>query len=190
MRLFSKKLFFTRDQIQGDQFSIGDFTYGTPDVITYDDKTKLTIGRYCSFAARVAILMGGEHRMDLGTTYPFPEIAEPWPEASNITGMTGSKGDIVIGSDVWVGYGATILSGVTIGDGAAIGAGALVSSDVAPYAIVGGCPAKKIRMRFAEPIVTRLLKLAWWDWPEAKVRKNVHLICSSDIEALLSAHGC
>jgi len=74
MRLFSKKLFFTKDQIKGDQFSIGDFTYGTPEVRNYDGSTKLTIGRYCSFAAKVAILMGGEHRMDMVTTYPFLKL--------------------------------------------------------------------------------------------------------------------
>ncbi len=190
MRIFNKKLFFTKDQIQGEQFTIGDFTYGSPDVKTYDSTTRLIIGRYCSFAAKVAILMGGEHRMDLGTTYPFPEIADPWPETSNITGMTGSKGDIVIGNDVWVGYGATILSGVTIGDGSAIGAGALVTHDIAPFSIVGGNPAKVIRMRFDDHLIARLLKLGWWNWPEEKVRENIQLICSPDIEKLLASHGC
>ena len=190
MRLFSKKLFFTRDQITGDQFKIGAFTYGLPEVFNYDNSSRLTIGRYCSFAAQVAIILGGEHRLDTVTTYPFPEIADPWPETENIPAMTGSKGEVVIGSDVWVGFGATILSGVRIGHGAAIGARALVTRDVPPYAIVGGNPARTIRMRFDADTVARLLKLAWWDWPEEKVRENVHLICGSDIEALLRAHGC
>jgi len=125
MRLFGKKLFFTKDQIKGDQFFVGDFTYGSPDIRNCDGSTTLTIGRYSSFAAKVTIVLGGEHRLDMVTTYSFPEIADPWPETKGITGMTGSKGNIIIGNDVWVGHGATILSGVTIGDGAVIGASAL-----------------------------------------------------------------
>jgi acetyltransferase-like isoleucine patch superfamily enzyme len=190
MRIFSKKRFFTKDGVKGEQFSIGDFTYGSLGIRNYDSKTKLTVGRYCSFAAQVSILLGGEHRLDLPTTYPFAEIADPWPEARDITGMTHSKGDITIGNDVWVGYGATILSGVTIGDGVVIGAGALVCRDVEPYAIIGGNPAKVIRMRFDEQTVSRLLKLSWWNWPEEKVRENLHLLCSPDVEALLKAHNC
>ena len=189
MRLFGKKRFFTKDGVKGEQFSIGDYTYGSPGVRNYDGKTKLTIGKYCSFAAHVAVLLGGEHRLDMATTYPFPEIPEPWPEARDIKGMTGSKGDVVIGNDVWVGFGATILSGVTIGDGAVIGAGAVVCGDVKPYAIVGGNPAKVIRMRFDEETVDRLLELRWWDWPEEKVRANLHLLCSPDIKALFQAHN-
>ena len=190
MRLFHKRVFFTKDQIKGPQFSIGDFTYGTPDIKNYDNKTKLSIGKYCSFAGRVSILLGGEHRMDMSTTYPFAEIPEPWPETGAISDMTGSKGDVSIGNDVWIGHGATILSGVTIGDGAVIGASALVCRDISPYSIVGGNPAKTIKMRFDNETVSRLLKLTWWDWPEEKVRANIHLLCNTDIESLLIAHGC
>lgn len=63
-----------------------------------------------------------------------------------------SKGDIIVGDDVWVGYGATILSGVHIGQGAVIAAGAVVNKDVPPYAIVGGIPAKVIKYRFSESV--------------------------------------
>ena len=190
MRLFGKKRFFMKDGPLGEQFSIGEFTYGAPEIRNPDSKTRLTIGRYCSFAAQVNIILGGEHRLDMVTTYPFPVIDDPWPETRDITGMTGSKGDITIGNDVWVGHGATILSGVTIGDGAVVGAGSLVCRNVEPYAIIGGNPAKVIRMRFDEQTISRLLKLSWWNWPAEKVRANVHLLCSPDVEALLRAHNC
>ncbi len=190
MRLFHKRVFFTKDQFEGSQFSIGEFTYGTPDVRNYDFKTKLNIGKYCSFAAKVSILLGGEHRFDMATTFPFAEIPEAWPETEILPGMTGSKGDITIGNDVWIGHGATILSGVSIGDGAVIGASALVCRDIAPYSIAGGNPAKTIKMRFDNETISRLINLAWWDWPEEKVRSNIHLICNPDVESLLDTHGC
>jgi len=189
MRLFSqKKPFFTKDQFSGEQFSIGDFTYGSPDVISYDNKTKLTVGKYCSFAAQVTILLGGDHRIDWATTYPFPDLPEQWPEADAIVGHPASKGDISIGSDVWIGYGATLLSGITIGDGAVVGANALVSSDIAPYGVAVGTPAAVIKTRFDKKTISRLLTLGWWNWSEEKVRQNIHLLCSANIEALLTAH--
>jgi acetyltransferase-like isoleucine patch superfamily enzyme len=159
-------------------------------VRNYDFKTKLSIGKYCSFAARVSILLGGEHRLDMASTFPFADIPEPWPETEKLPDMTGSKGDISIGNDVWIGHGVTILSGITIGDGAVVGASALICQDIEPYSIVGGNPAKTIKMRFDDETISRLMKLAWWDWPEEKVHSNIHLICNPDIESLLSAHGC
>lgn len=70
---------------------------------------------------------------------------------------------VVIGNDVWIGQRASIKSGITIGDGAVIGAGAVVTKDVAPYAIVGGVPAKVIRYRFTEKQIEALLEIKWWD---------------------------
>ncbi|GAB1583785.1 DapH/DapD/GlmU-related protein [Phyllobacterium phragmitis] len=78
---------------------------------------------------------------------------------------------VVIGHDVWIGHGATILSGVTVGNGAVIGAGAVVSRDVAPYTIVGGVPARLIRERFDAELGRRMDRLAWWDWPHARLRQ-------------------
>ena len=94
------------------------------------------------------------------------------------------KGDIVIGNDVWIGYEAVIMVGVTIGDGAVIGARAVVTKDVPPYTIVGGVPAKPIRRRFPEDVISDLLKIRWWDWPEEKIQMNIQAIQSGQIGML------
>ena len=180
-----KKQKYTCDTLRGAMFTIGQYTYGEPDVRCFDDVTRLVIGKYCSISDRVIILLGGNHRLDWATTYPFSFFSGQWPEAETITGHPATKGDIVIGNDVWIGFGATILSGVTIGDGAVIGAGSVVSRDVAPYTIVAGNPAVPARKRFSEAVITALLNLCWWDWPDEKVQENVRLLCSNDLEALL-----
>ena len=96
----------------------------------------------------------------------------------------GNKGDIVIGNDVWVGYEEVILAGVTVGDGAIIGARAVVTKDVPPYTIVGGIPAKPIRKRFSEDIVTALLELQWWDWPEEQIKANLDAIQAGRLDQI------
>jgi acetyltransferase-like isoleucine patch superfamily enzyme len=86
---------------------------------------------------------------------------------------TYSKGPVVIGNDVWIGFRAIILSGVRIGDGAVIGAGAVVTHDVPPYAIATGIPAKVQRFRFTEHQVKKLLQIAWWDWDLQEIVENI-----------------
>lgn len=90
----------------------------------------------------------------------------------------------MIGSDVWIGYEAVILAGVTIGDGAVIGARAVVTKDVPPYTIVGGVPAKSIRKRFSDDIITALLELRWWDWPEERIAAHLNAIQSGRIDQI------
>lgn len=94
------------------------------------------------------------------------------------------KGDTVIGNDVWIGYESLIMPGVKIGNGAIVSSRSVVVSDVAPYTIVGGNPAKPIRHRFDPERVARLESLAWWDWPIETVTRHLHLIVSGDIDAL------
>ena len=89
-----------------------------------------------------------------------------------------------IGNDVWIGYEAVILAGVTIGDGAIIGTRAVVTKDVPPYTIVGGVPAKVIRKRFSDDVISALLKTKWWDWPADKIAKNIEAIQSGNIDCL------
>ena len=94
------------------------------------------------------------------------------------------KGDTVVGNDVWIGYEALIMPGVTIGHGAIVASRSVVTTDVPPYAIVGGNPAVVIKSRFAPPIVEELLRIAWWDWPIAKVSRNLGAIVAADLDAL------
>ena len=125
------------------------------------------------------------HTVKSLSTYPFPIFFEEWGlDVKDITSAWDNKGDIVIGNDVWIGYEAVIMSGVTIGDGAIIGTRALVTNDVPPYTIVGGVPAKQIRKRFPEEIISELLKLKWWDWTVKKISQNMEFIKNGDLKHL------
>jgi acetyltransferase-like isoleucine patch superfamily enzyme len=170
----------------GDRYIIGDHTYGKPRVLSWGGRESLTVGRFCSISTGVTIFLGGEHRVDWVSTYPFPLF---WEDARSIAGHPSTKGDVVIGNDVWIGYGATILSGVQIRDGAVIGAFSLVTQDVPAYAIVAGNPAHIIKYRFDEETIKKLLKIQWWNWPDHVVNANVKLICSQSIDEFIRKFG-
>jgi virginiamycin A acetyltransferase len=161
-------------------YEVGAYTYGAPRVVFPTGKLK--VGKFCSFAWDVTVYLGGNHRVDWFALYPFG--GPRWPEAEGLEGVLGGKGDVTIGNDVWVGSNVIIMSGVTIGDGAVIGAGSVVTSDIEPYTIVAGNPAKVIKKRFSDEVIARLLELAWWDWPDAKIRENIQVLCSADLEGL------
>lgn len=166
----------------------GDHTYGDITVLDYGHtERKVTVGRYCSVAEGVTVMLGGNHRYDWVTTYPFSGMREKYPEAAHIEGHPRSNGDVQIGSDVWLGRCSVVLSGVTIGDGAVVGAYAVVTRDVPPYAIVGGNPAEIIRYRFSREHIERLLQVAWWNWPEEKVREMIPLLASGAVGEFLRA---
>lgn len=156
--------------------SVGRNTYGFPNVYSWDALTSLKIGNYCSIAEGVTFILGGEHRMDWITTYPFNVMADEWPLAAAIIGHPATKGDIIIGNDVWIGHGALILSGVSIGNGAVIGAGAVVTKSIEDYAVVAGNPATFVKYRFDEPTRNRLLEMAWWNWSDSEVSHKVQLL--------------
>lgn len=148
---------------------------------------RLIIGRFCSIACGAKFIFNSaNHTLSSLSTYPFPIFYEEWgQDMEEVTSAWDNKGDIVIGNDVWIGYGAVILSGVTIGDGVIIGTNALVTKDVAPYTIAGGIPAKPIRKRFSEEKVSALMKIKWWDWSEEKILKNLKFIKSGDTDSLM-----
>jgi len=136
----------------------------------YDEK--VIIGSFCSIADNVAIASGGEHRTDTVSTWSFDEILFKRKDKSRSYKHTRNT---IIGHDVWIGYGAYINSGVQIGSGAVIGAQAVVFNDVPPYAVVMGNPATVVRYRFSRPTVERLLKIAWWLWPQEEIEENLEL---------------
>lgn len=163
------------------QFEKNNVLYHYP--INHD---KLVIGKFCSIACGAKFLFTSANHTQMSlSTYPFPIFFEEWGlDVQNITSAWDNKGDIIIGNDVWIGYEAVILSGVTIGDGAIIGARAVVTKDVPPYTIVGGVPAKRIRKRFPDEVISTLLALKWWDWPEEKIAMHLHAIQSGRIDQL------
>jgi acetyltransferase-like isoleucine patch superfamily enzyme len=170
-----------------DLLEIGDHSYGRPRVEWHaGDVGKVRIGRYCSINHSVVVLPAGEHRIDWVSTFPLrPEWDLP---GAFRDGQPWSKGPIVIGNDVLVSYGVTILSGVTIGDGAVVAAGAVVTSDVEPYSIVGGVPARHVRWRFDEDARLALLRVQWWNWPDERVREQIPLLSSPDVHGFLLKH--
>ena len=116
------------------------------------------IGRYCAIAAGVRFVMGGANHADLGpSTYPFGIFGGDWADTMDLVVSAPSRGDTVVGNDVWLGYEALVLPGVTIGDGAIVAAASVVTADVPPYAIVAGNPARVVRRRYEDADVERLL---------------------------------
>ncbi len=164
---------------------IGDFSYGTPCIRAWGEGARLIIGKFCSIASGVTIMLGGDHRVDWNSTYPFNALL---PETfSSITGHPFSKGDVQIGNDVWIASDAKIMSGVTIADGCIVGANALVTKDVPePYTVVGGVPAKRLKRRFSRTAIRRLCEMRWWDWEDRDIVAAIPLLQSSDIDGLWS----
>lgn len=148
----------------------------------------LRIGNYCSIAEGAQFFLSNGHRTDWIASYPFAGGDDFWLQGRRIDdGMVVKNGGVTVGSDVWIGNGVRILSGVTVGDGAMIGAGSVVTRDVPPYAFVAGNPASVIRYRFSDDQIVVLLRLAWWNWPEERIRRHLPLLCSSDIGDLARA---
>lgn len=142
---------------------------------------RLIIGKFCSIASGAKFIFNGaNHTLRSLSTYPFPVMANEWDLEVPVNQSWDNKGDIVIGNDVWIGYEAIIMAGVTIGDGAIIGTRAVVTKDVKPYTIVGGIPAKKIRMRFSDEHIDLLMKLKWWNWSEQTIRQNLDQIMNPE----------
>lgn len=138
---------------------------------------KLYIGDYVSIGAEVIIVMGGNntHRLDWFSAYPYYE---------NIKDCYIGKGDTIIEDGVWIGMRAMIMPGVKIGEGAVIAAGSVITKNVAPYSIVGGCPGQEIKKRFSDEIIERLLALKLYDLPEKSFAKIKPALFNNNIDLL------
>jgi len=165
---------------QSPLMKVGAYTYGTENVavLAWGEGAKLEIGKFCAIGTGVSIFLGGNHRVDWATTYPFGHIHTDVFGGSEIKGHPATKGDVIIGNDVWIGTGVSIMSGVTIGNGAVICARSHVVKDVGDYEVVGGNPAKHIKFRFDKETIDNLLELKWWDMTVEEIREMVPLLCS------------
>jgi virginiamycin A acetyltransferase len=187
---------FIRNTILNPNIVVGNYTY-------YDDPEdsenfernvlyhfpfigdRLIIGKFCALARGIKFIMNGaNHKLDGFSTYPFQIFGNGWEKVTPQIGELPYKGDTVIGNDVWIGYETVVMPGVQVGNGAIIAAKSVVVSDILPYTIVGGNPAKLIRQRFDDNVIQALIEVAWWNWEIEKITRNLEKIVASDIEGL------
>jgi acetyltransferase-like isoleucine patch superfamily enzyme len=128
---------------------------------------KIIIGNYTSVGENCTFVMT-HHNYKAATTYPAKTMQ--WSHGKGNPSCF-CRGDINIGHDVWIGANVTLMDNITIGNGAVVGAGAVVTTDVPPYAIVAGNPAKVIKYRFSPEQISRLLATEWWLLTEEDVSK-------------------
>lgn len=188
------RLCFLKNIINQPNIVVGDYTY-------YDDPEnvenflknvlyhfdfiddKLIIGKFCQIATGVRFIMnGGNHAMSGFSTYPFAAFGHEWDKAPL---DSKSRGNTVIGNDVWIGNSVTIMPGIQIGDGSIIGTNSVVTKNVEPYAIVGGNPATLIRKRFDDKTTELLLKIQWWNWEFEKITLHAKDIATGNNDFLL-----
>ncbi|ADE85848.1 CatB-related O-acetyltransferase [Rhodobacter capsulatus] len=176
---------------RGFRISVGAYSYGTP-ALKWNEAEKtahsVEIGAFCSIAAEVSIYVGtqGIHPLDFVSTYPMRMVFGPVAGAERPAGYERDL-SVVIGSDVWIGRDTIIQAGVRIGHGAVIGTRALVTSDIEPYTIAAGIPAKPLRKRFTDEQIARFLALKWWTWEEERIRKVLRQFATRDIDWALDA---
>ena len=188
------KEIYVKPTLTNPNILVGDFTYIADSQfeshVTHFypwSRDQLIIGKFCQIAAGVEFVMNGaNHQMNAVTTFPFYTL-EGWDMDPPPLSALPLKGDTVIGNDVWIGQNAVILPGVHIGDGAIIGANSVVGSDVAPYAIVIGNPAKELRKRFDDELIALLLRFRWWDKSVEEINSLIPVLTCSDLEKVREA---
>ena len=192
------RLCFLKNTIKNPNIVVGDYTYydDFEDVGNFEKNVKyhfnfigdkLIIGKFCMIASGVSFIMNGaNHLTGSISSYPFAIFGNDWANAMD--GKTyPTKGDTVIGNDVWIGHNVTIMPGIHIEDGVIIATNSTVTKNVEPYSVIGGNPAKLIKKRFSEQHIKWLLATQWWNWPIEKISRNVHKLTDNNIEDLMTA---
>ena len=188
-----EKEIYVKPTIKNPNIIVGEFTYIADSEfeshVTHHyewNGDKLIIGKFCQIAAGVEFVMNGaNHQMNAVSTFPFYTM-EGWEMAPPAISDLPFKGDTIVGNDVWIGQNAVILPGVHIGDGAIIGANSVVGSDIPPYTIVVGNPARETRKRFDDELIRLLLAFKWWDKSIEAINQLIPLLTSSDLENVKS----
>lgn len=174
-----------KSHVEAGRLVVGPHTYGAPQLRYWGSPGGFVcrIGDYTSIADNVQIFMGGYHRPDWVTMYPFPSFRQ-WGAPGNLGHAVG-RGDVDIGADVWLSSHCTIMSGMKVGHGAVVAAQAVVTKDVPPYAMVAGNPARIVKYRFGQEIIDALLEIAWWDWPESRVKAYLPVMLSRGVQTFI-----
>jgi virginiamycin A acetyltransferase len=190
------RLVYLKNVLTSDFIEIGDYSY----YHCFDDEVddygahlapylyeispdKLKIGKFVQIAHGAKFITNSaNHQKDGFTSYPFITMGGKWRELYDP--VYPSRGDTIVGNDVWIGHEAYIMPGVTVGHGAIIGTRAVVTKDVPPYAIVAGNPAKVVKMRFDDATIAKLLSLAWWDWPIEKIETHMADLVNGNMDLL------
>lgn len=176
----------------------GRHTYGTCHVTLRQwpeaaVQPKLQFGNFCSIADNCKVFLGGNHVLDVVSTFPFGlKDNDTFPNAvfdeNPNWGGPATNGDVIVGHDVWIGSHVTIMSGVTIGDGAVVAANAHVVKNVPPYALVGGNPARIIRYRFKAYQIAALLRIQWWLWPDDVINTRMREMMDRNVDAFIKQY--
>lgn len=175
---------------------LGKHSYGQPEVVGVMPFVKYlsagsSIGNFCSLSSGLKFVFYSKHSVNWVSTYPFAAFYDSWKmnnEFYNKGIIDVSKikpNPIIIENDVWIATNVTVKEGVRIGNGAVVAMNSLVTKDVPPYAIVGGNPARVIRYRFTEKQIASLLKIAWWNWEDDKIKKVLPLLNSANIDGFI-----
>jgi len=152
----------------------------------------VTIGKFANIASNVRI-GATDHPLDKASLHHFLyRSASYWPDAEDDADWFAHRKTrrAFVGHDTWIGHAAQIKPEVTVGHGAVVASGAIVTKDVAPYTIVGGVTATKIRDRYAPGVADRMMAVAWWDWDHATLRARLDDFRSLSAEAFLDKYEC